>query len=73
MGIAGKHYPPHVNPQQDNAEATDKAKAADERVRQQSWFGHLLNESPGIRGDFRHRAGVRRVRLRRGIVGHVQP
>src|SRR5689334_8363948 len=43
MGVAGKHYPPHVNPQQDNADAPDKAKPSDERVRQQSWFGHLLN------------------------------
>jgi simple sugar transport system permease protein len=43
MGVAGKHYPPHANAQQDSAEATDKVKNADERVRQTSWFGHLLN------------------------------
>ncbi|KMY86056.1 Inositol transport system permease protein [Candidatus Paraburkholderia calva] len=43
MGVAGKHYPPHANPQQDSAEVTDKMKPADERVRQTSWFGHLLN------------------------------
>jgi len=43
MGVAGKHFPPHVNPQQDNAETPDQAKPSDERVRQQSWFGHLLN------------------------------
>ncbi|SAK63408.1 sugar ABC transporter membrane protein [Caballeronia hypogeia] len=43
MGVAGKHYPPQVNPQQDNADAPDKAKPSDERVRQTSWFGHLLN------------------------------
>ena len=38
MGVAGKHYPPHAN-----AETTDAIKPSDERVRRQSWFGHLLN------------------------------
>ncbi|WP_244846854.1 ABC transporter permease [Caballeronia sp. SL2Y3] len=44
MGVAGKHYPPHANPQHDSADAaTDKDRPSDERVRRQSWFGHLLN------------------------------
>src|SRR6476660_6957976 len=42
MGVAGKHYPRHAEPPE-SADAEDKAKPSDERVRRESWFGHLLN------------------------------
>ena len=42
MGVAGKHYPQHAKPQE-TADAEEKARPSDERVRRQSWFGHLLN------------------------------
>ena len=38
MGVAGKHFPPHV----DSNSAAPRPDT-DERVRKESWFGHLLN------------------------------
>lgn len=49
MGVAGKHFPPHVDPNSaasHNAAPRPDAEARDgrdERVRKESWFGHLLN------------------------------
>ncbi|WP_345811088.1 ABC transporter permease [Paraburkholderia sp. PREW-6R] len=40
MGVAGKHFPPHVKTT--GAEAPSVPES-DERVRKESWFGHLLN------------------------------
>ena len=42
MGIAGKHVPPLSNPA-DSANTPATTVPADERVRRQSWFGHILN------------------------------
>ncbi|HTH62180.1 MAG TPA: ABC transporter permease [Paraburkholderia sp.] len=39
MGIAGKHYPSHVS---DGDASPAREAADDERVRRESWFGHLL-------------------------------
>ncbi|MGF6772628.1 simple sugar transport system permease protein [Paraburkholderia sp. GAS199] len=44
MGVAGKHFPQHVEPGTAEAERASASPAdTDERVRKESWFGHLLN------------------------------
>ncbi|MFM0287512.1 ABC transporter permease [Paraburkholderia megapolitana] len=44
MGVAGKHFPSHATKDADAASSGQPAPAgADERVRKESWFGHLLN------------------------------
>ena len=45
MGVAGKHFPPHVktNPTAQRDNPAPSLPDADERVRKESWFGHLLN------------------------------
>ncbi|WP_133648251.1 ABC transporter permease [Paraburkholderia flava] len=53
MGVAGKHYPSHAGENSDEqsssasaspaAPAATASAAADERIRKESWFGHLLN------------------------------
>ncbi|MGF7191799.1 simple sugar transport system permease protein [Robbsia andropogonis] len=40
MGLAGKHYPPRYPK---SSGAVEKDAQDDERVRRESWFGHLLN------------------------------
>ncbi|WP_322055158.1 ABC transporter permease [Paraburkholderia bannensis] len=44
MGVAGKHFPSHAPDGSDAATppAANAAAASDERVRHESWFGHLL-------------------------------
>ncbi len=42
MGVAGKPYPSHVDESPANNGAGRNATAADERVRKESWFGHLM-------------------------------
>jgi simple sugar transport system permease protein len=45
MGVAGKHFPPHVktNPAAERGNPAPSLPDADERVRKESKFGHLLN------------------------------
>ncbi|MCX4165894.1 MULTISPECIES: ABC transporter permease [Paraburkholderia] len=44
MGVAGKHFPSHASKNVDAPSSGQPAPAgADERVRKESWFGHLLN------------------------------
>ena len=44
MGVAGKHFPSHASKDANAASTGQPAPgAADERVRKESWFGHLLN------------------------------
>jgi simple sugar transport system permease protein len=44
MGVAGKHYPPQYPKSHEAAAAAEEAPTAtDERVRRESWFGHILN------------------------------
>jgi simple sugar transport system permease protein len=44
MGIAGKHFPSHAHDGDASSApaSTSSAAADDERVRRESWFGHLL-------------------------------
>lgn len=44
MGVAGKHFPSHAPDGNDAATppTANAAAASDERVRHESWFGHLL-------------------------------
>lgn len=44
MGVAGKHFPSHAPDGSDAATppTANAAAASDERVRHESWFGHLL-------------------------------
>ncbi len=41
MGVAGKHFPPHVKT--NTAEAAPSLPDSDERLRKESRFGHVLN------------------------------
>ncbi|HVE08641.1 MAG TPA: ABC transporter permease, partial [Paraburkholderia sp.] len=47
MGVAGKHFPSHTAEPSNNGEPAAAAQPAaahpDERIRKESWFGHLLN------------------------------
>ena len=44
MGVAGKHYPSHGHDATGNeAQPPQPAAASDERIRKESFFGHLLN------------------------------
>jgi simple sugar transport system permease protein len=43
MGVAGKHFPSHPNESSDATQsAAPGGQPSDERVRKESWFGHLL-------------------------------
>ena len=48
MGVAGKHFPSHGHDAPNDAsdataQSTAPANPADERIRKESFFGHVLN------------------------------